>query len=187
MVRIISIILATLLFTQVRALGSFMQLRGQAQRAALDLGTGDESCADLNNQGAYFSIKVSIGTPMKGTKPQEFELVADTGSDSVIVTSCVCVKNQYCDARDKCFQGTNRSSSFVLKEYTEKRGNETTKAPMGISMTFGSGTVRSVIATDIVKVAGQATTPAEWRFAYGGSKGVGYFREVRRYSGPRSS
>lgn len=148
----------TFLAPQAHALGSFMQLRGRAnqvQQGAIDLSSGQESCADLNNQGAYFSVKVRVGTPMKDTEPQEFQLVADTGSDSVIVTSCLCVKNQYCDPKDRCFKGTNHSSSFNLKEVPQKFGNKTTKAPMGLAMTFGSGTVMTVIATDKVTVAGQ--------------------------------
>jgi hypothetical protein len=126
----------------------------------LSLNSGDtssKSCAKLHNKGAYFSVKVKVGTPVKGEKQQEFELVADTGSDSVIVTSCVCVQNQYCDAKDRCFKGTNHSSSFEVKEKpVNKTSNKT--APMGVAMTFGSGTVMSIIATDVVQVGGLSTT-----------------------------
>jgi len=92
-------------------------------------------------------VDVNVGTP-----PQKFELVADTGSDAVIVTSCVCVDQGFCAKDDKCFRGTNRSKTFAMADMPDA-GNHTS-GPMGVSMTFGSGTVTSIIATDIVEVAG---------------------------------
>lgn len=117
----------------------------------------DETCGDLINKGAYFAVNVGVGTPMKHTEPQVFELVADTGSDSVIVTSCICVKNRVgCDPKDRCFTGQNRSSSFAVLERPVNKSSNLT-APLGVAMTFGSGTVMTIIASDVVKVAGKTT------------------------------
>jgi len=103
------------------------------------------SCADLSNKGSYFTVSVGVGTP-----PQYFDLVADTGSDAVIVTSCVCVDSGLCLKNDKCFRGTNHSDTFDVL-----MGNDSGEAgPMGVSMTFGSGTVTAVIASDMVEVGG---------------------------------
>lgn len=117
---------------------------------------GEESCGVLQNNGAYFSVKVGVGTPVEGSKQQEFDLVADTGSDSVIVTSCVCVQQKFCDADSKCFIGGKKSSTFAVKEgHDPNDKNSTRTGPLGVAMTFGSGTVMSIIASDDVRVAGK--------------------------------
>lgn len=104
-----------------------------------------ESCTELQNEGTYFSVEVGVGTP-----PQTFKLVADTGSSAVIVESCICVGKGGCALDDKCFTGTNRSSTFQLpQKFIDDRGEH---VPTMISMTFGSGTVDSVIASDVVTV-----------------------------------
>eukprot|EP00930_Biecheleria_cincta_P002376 TRINITY_DN103382_c0_g1_i1.p1 TRINITY_DN103382_c0_g1~~TRINITY_DN103382_c0_g1_i1.p1 ORF type:complete len:519 (+),score=56.83 TRINITY_DN103382_c0_g1_i1:109-1665(+) len=98
------------------------------------------TCAPLKNQGTYFTVEVCVGTP-----GQCFDVVADTGSDSVIVPSCVCDKTpgSGCAEDDKCFRGTNKSSTFKPKAHM----------PM-VSITFGSGTIDAALATDVVEVAG---------------------------------
>jgi hypothetical protein len=112
------------------------------------------TCTDLLNKGTHFAVKVSVGTPA-----QDFELVADTGSDSVIVTSCVCTAEMGgCQQQDKCFKGTNHSSTFKVTEFDQLPGGKVKasaaapKGPMGVSMTFGSGTVTCVVAGDTVQV-----------------------------------
>jgi len=97
-----------------------------------------ETCAPLHNHGTFFTVQLCVGTP-----EQCFDVVADTGSDSVIVPSCICAETPGagCTQGDKCFRGSNRSSTFSLPNKTKV-----------ISMTFGSGTVEAAIATDIVSV-----------------------------------
>lgn len=99
----------------------------------------DESCAPLKNQGTYFSVEVCVGTPK-----QCFDVVADTGSDSVIVTDCICAETpgSRCTQGEKCFRGTNASSTFSIPPN-----------PKVIAMSFGSGTIEAAIATDVVSVA----------------------------------
>merc|ERR1719199_1472255 len=85
--------------------GSGIEADGEVSRLASSM----ETCAALNNYGSHFAVDVDVGTP-----PQRFSLVADTGSNSLIVTSCVCVDVGMCPLDDKCFRGTNRSSTFVV-------------------------------------------------------------------------
>jgi len=83
-----------------------------------------------------------------GTPAQRFDVVADTGSNAVIVTSCLCEKGGTCDSKGKCFTGTNRSSSFSLSLH-----NVSGKSlPPFVKITFGSGTIEAAIATDVVSV-----------------------------------
>eukprot|EP00438_Fugacium_kawagutii_P031879 Skav203730 [mRNA] locus=scaffold4858:6631:13279:- [translate_table: standard] len=98
------------------------------------------ACAPLQNKGVYFTVSVCVGTP-----PQCFDTVADTGSDNVIITSCVCddLLGTGCPPHAKCFTGTGRSSTFHVAD-----------DPVVEFITFGSGTVETAVATDIVDVAG---------------------------------
>ena len=64
-----------------------------------------ESCAALKNKGVYFTARLCVGTPS-----QCFDVVADTGSDNVIITSCVC--NDLLGATDEC---TSRGLCHMCK------------------------------------------------------------------------
>ena len=90
--------------------------------------------------GVYFTVQVCVGTPA-----QCFDAVADTGSDYVIINSCVCddLAGTGCDADAKCFTGTHKSSTFHVAA-----------DPVVEFITFGSGTIETAIATDIVDVGG---------------------------------
>lgn len=109
-----------------------------------------ETCAPLQNHGTYFTIRVHVGTPQAGTGDQHFDIVADTGSDALIVADCICVERGSCSPDDKCFTGTNHSSTFELFE-----GPAGSSVP-SILLTYGSGTVQAVIASDMVHVGGVA-------------------------------
>jgi len=122
---------------------SMVQLHSTSQqgREQQDIhGQQPAVCAPLANRGVYFTVSVCVGTP-----PQCFDAVADTGSDNVIITSCVCddLIGTGCDADAKCFTGTNKSTTFHVAE-----------DPVVEFITFGSGTVETAIATDIVDVGG---------------------------------
>jgi len=104
------------------------------------------SCSPLRNRGTHFTVEIEVGTP-----GQKFDVVADTGSDNVIVASCLCSDAGRCRAEDKCYRGTNRSSTFRMPSSF----NGETPA---IVLTFGSGQVEAVMATDLVRV-GKVSTP----------------------------
>lgn len=97
------------------------------------------TCTDLVNHGTHFTVEIEVGTP-----GQKFDVVADTGSDAIIVPSCACVKAGYCNPKSRCFQGTNRSSTFAIEDGPQ--------GPPTIRMMFGSGPVQAVVASDTVSV-----------------------------------
>jgi len=120
-------------------------------KAALHTSADTGTCSKLKNQGSHFTVNIAVGTP-----PQKFDVVADTGSNAVIVASCLCQKSGLCSKSDKCFTGTDHSSSFVnpaMKKLADGR-----VAASVVSMTFGSGTIESAVATDLVSVGGHSVT-----------------------------
>lgn len=104
----------------------------------------ESSCSALKNHETFSTVEVLIGTP-----PQKFDLVADTGSNDVIVQSCVCQENGLCPKRfGKCFRGTNKSTSFLLRHAKNSRN------PPSMLLSFGSGQIMAIAATDTVRVGG---------------------------------
>jgi len=98
------------------------------------------SCSNLNNKQSHFTIDIAVGTP-----PQQFEIVADTGSNEVIVKSCICGNfSKICAAQPECFQGTGRSTTFVAP----KKGWQDSL----IIRSFGSGDIITAVSTDVVQV-----------------------------------
>eukprot|EP00930_Biecheleria_cincta_P038656 TRINITY_DN26558_c0_g1_i1.p1 TRINITY_DN26558_c0_g1~~TRINITY_DN26558_c0_g1_i1.p1 ORF type:complete len:578 (+),score=104.78 TRINITY_DN26558_c0_g1_i1:73-1806(+) len=113
--------------------------------AADDSGQQVATCSTLKNHGTFSSVDVSVGTP-----PQTFELVADTGSDNMIVQSCFCQERGYCPLDfGKCFRGSGQSSSFAMEEGPD--------GPVMNMMAFGSGKILVALASDEVSV-GAVTT-----------------------------
>ncbi|CAJ1343879.1 unnamed protein product [Effrenium voratum] len=103
------------------------------------------TCTSLKNHGSFSSAKVGVGTP-----PQYFELVADTGSDNVIVQSCICKDKHWCPSEfGKCFKGTGRSSTFSIEMEENEVGQE---GVTGFVMSFGSGDILVIKASDRVEV-----------------------------------
>jgi len=102
------------------------------------------SCSPLKNHGSFSTVSVKIGTPA-----QTFDLVADTGSDNIIVQSCVCKEQGFCPPGfGKCFRGTNTSSTFALANSFPPDP----KGPPAVLMSFGSGQIAAVEATDNVQI-----------------------------------
>lgn len=154
------------------------------------------NCAPLTNHGSHSTVTIQVGTPLSGSPAQKFDVVADTGSDNVIVPSCNCERTGRCKSSDSCFQGTNRSETFVLAHVlpnetfgdgAESRGPKARKSGSVVQagktdkkekkeepeagktdkeeedpedqlkevlLTFGSGQIEAVIATDVVQLAG---------------------------------
>lgn len=101
-----------------------------------------ESCSPLQNHGSYSTVQVKVGTP-----PQSFNLVADTGSDDVIVQSCQCQEEGNCPREfGKCFD--EKSASFLLD--STHSGHE--RGAPEVLMSFGSGDIAALISSDIVQV-----------------------------------
>mmetsp|Transcript_130007 Transcript_130007/g.259346 ORF Transcript_130007/g.259346 Transcript_130007/m.259346 type:complete len:555 (-) Transcript_130007:161-1825(-) len=98
-----------------------------------------EACAELINHGSHFGVEVEVGTP-----GQKFDVVADTGSNTFIIPSCQCMVSGACNKDDRCFIGTNRSSTFKLSQGPH--------GPMPMYLSFGSGSIAGVQAEDIVQV-----------------------------------
>lgn len=94
----------------------------------------DGQCVALINQDVYFGVEVGVGTP-----PQVFTLVADTGSNSVVVVSCECTTSGQCNEADHCYSG---SSSTLSRNDPVPR----------INLSFGSGSIQAEAVTDDVVV-----------------------------------
>lgn len=135
----VSLILTAAFLSAEVALGAFLRAHDRSS-----------SCSPLKNHGAYSTVEVLVGTPA-----QKFDLVADTGSNDVIVQSCICQESGACPRQfGKCFRGTNKSSSFVM----HSPGRADTKEPRGMLLSFGSGQILAVPVTDKVKVGNQEAT-----------------------------
>jgi hypothetical protein len=120
-------------------------LQHETRAAALPATLADSpACAALHNRGSHFSVTIEVGTP-----GQSFDVVADTGSDSVIVSSCLCQEIHSCSEVDSCFIGTDRSTTFFLRDEDNPSKNPHAS---GVAITFGSGTITSMVATDVVRV-----------------------------------
>mmetsp|Transcript_21963 Transcript_21963/g.51391 ORF Transcript_21963/g.51391 Transcript_21963/m.51391 type:complete len:602 (+) Transcript_21963:72-1877(+) len=101
-----------------------------------------ETCSPMKNQGAFFTVELEVGTSAPGGSTQVFNAVADTGSNAVVIPSCLC---EECLGEGRCFRGTNRSTTFFI----EDKGG----LLKGVAIMFGSGPIQAVIATDVVKLA----------------------------------
>jgi len=107
------------------------------------------TCTPLQSRGTYYTVDLQVGTP-----PQNFSVVADTGSDAVIVPSCVCTEGGACNKKDRCFRGTNKSKTFSIAGLNSTTApKQKAKLPV-INMFFGSGEIRAIVATDVVNVGG---------------------------------
>lgn len=110
---------------------------------------GSETCASMDNHGTYFSINVTIGEANLEEVVQTFPLVADTGSNAIVVPDCSC-KLRGCSAALNCFD-PNKSSSFKLLSHTDTAGKSHTTLE---KLSYGSGSIVVAVASDLVKVGG---------------------------------
>jgi len=105
------------------------------------------ACTKLTNAGSYFTATIHVGT----APGKSFDVVADTGSNSVIVTSCDC---DDCDfSVDRCFQASDCAITDPPCSSTTLHVNQTSdgKVPV-VQMGFGSGTIEAEIGSDHVKI-----------------------------------
>mmetsp|Transcript_114785 Transcript_114785/g.335669 ORF Transcript_114785/g.335669 Transcript_114785/m.335669 type:complete len:489 (+) Transcript_114785:59-1525(+) len=106
--------------------------------AGLEAGAAS-SCVPLRNRHSHYTVRVTVGTP-----PRKLDLLADTGSDALIVNSCSCRESQVCGDEEKCFS-PHRSSTFNQSHDFKGHAHKAV-------MTFGSGRIESRIGSDVVSV-----------------------------------
>jgi len=143
--------LKVMLLLALSALSSARLLLSSHQAGLGIHGEGSATCTSLKNQQTHFTVELGVGTPT-----QTFDVVADTGSDSVIVNSCICAANGHCSAENKCFAGQNKSDTFSLASggYDPRSHAALIES---VVITFGSGKIQAVIASDVVKVGRVST------------------------------
>ncbi|CAE7648166.1 unnamed protein product [Symbiodinium sp. CCMP2592] len=120
-----------------------------------------ETCSPLVNHESFSSVEVRLGTPA-----QKLNLVADTGSNNVIVMSCACLLTKSCPKSfGTCFRGENVSSTFVLRNASASvLGSASPReswgggsAPESLLIEFGSGRIGAFVASDVVHVGSVRT------------------------------
>lgn len=111
---------------------------------------GCKTCVPLTNQGSHFTVEVMVGTP-----PRPFTLVADTGSNSLLLPSCMCQSSGRCSKSGNCLSTKQDTSLQVLWQNNSIPGGN--KKPVEVMLTFGSGQVVGAIATDTAKVGSCST------------------------------
>lgn len=142
--------LAVIVFFLLQALSDARVSLLSRSHQTLHVDAPSETCTSLTNRQTHFTVSIGVGTPT-----QTFDVVADTGSDSVIVTSCICMRSGSCSDENKCFQGMNHSSTFSfagLNTYDTKVTEPQKLKVPEVVLTFGSGQIEAIIATDIVTV-----------------------------------
>lgn len=113
--------------------------------AASPLRGAGSTCTALRNRNIFSTVEVKVGTP-----PQVFDLVADTGSSSLIVQSCVCQEMGSCPYTfGRCFRGHDKSSTFSIPRSSRQ---DAKAGPEIWILTYGSGDIEAVVASDEVSV-----------------------------------
>mmetsp|Transcript_36993 Transcript_36993/g.58486 ORF Transcript_36993/g.58486 Transcript_36993/m.58486 type:complete len:613 (+) Transcript_36993:49-1887(+) len=122
-------------------------LRGSNATAVVP---GKEVCEVLTNEETFASIKVSVGSPA-----QSFHVVADTGSNHVIVKDCVCTQ---ClpEWGKACFVEPKKSTTFKVplfqNNYDGESGEKKGPSPARMALNFGSGEISAEIASDQISI-----------------------------------
>mmetsp|Transcript_114643 Transcript_114643/g.331328 ORF Transcript_114643/g.331328 Transcript_114643/m.331328 type:complete len:530 (+) Transcript_114643:71-1660(+) len=104
-----------------------------------------EACAALKNEGTSFTIDVKVGS-----NAQTFSLVADTGSNSMIIPSCLCQTRGSCKPGGRCYSAKD-DSSFKLYVHGKK------KQAVAETLSFGSGDIAAIAAQDKVRISNLTT------------------------------
>lgn len=135
--------------SRIRALED-VQIRALEDVQKLDHEGAAETCSSLENHGSYFNIAIEVGTP-----GQRFDLVADTGSNALIVPDCHCKDDGLCKDLDRCFKA--KASTTFSTPHGESKSDPAPGSFIVATMTYGSGTITSVVSSDVVAVAGIKT------------------------------
>eukprot|EP00930_Biecheleria_cincta_P013352 TRINITY_DN1194_c0_g1_i1.p1 TRINITY_DN1194_c0_g1~~TRINITY_DN1194_c0_g1_i1.p1 ORF type:complete len:548 (-),score=90.09 TRINITY_DN1194_c0_g1_i1:114-1649(-) len=92
------------------------------------------SCSPLQNHGSFSTVQVKVGIP-----PTTLDLVADTGSDDMIVQSCLCKMSGACPPKfGTCYSSKGESASVDNS--------------MTVMLSFGSGDILAAMGSDYVQV-----------------------------------
>jgi hypothetical protein len=103
-----------------------------------------QTCSELHYQGSVFAVEVKIGMPS-----QPFQLIADTGSNAIIVPTCRCVELGYCKEKaDECYDEAKSDTSSMK---IIRKGNKEFVNVMQLS--YGSGQITVTAGSDLVQVA----------------------------------
>jgi hypothetical protein len=114
----------------------------------LALEQGAESCYLMDNHEAYFSINVTIGSAVSGDPAQTFALIADTGSNALIVPDCKCTEHHGCNQGLNCFK-QNESVTFQSISQKDAAGNY---HPIISELSYGSGNIFVSQSSDLAAV-----------------------------------
>eukprot|EP00928_Gymnodinium_smaydae_P094738 TRINITY_DN7_c0_g2_i1.p1 TRINITY_DN7_c0_g2~~TRINITY_DN7_c0_g2_i1.p1 ORF type:complete len:654 (+),score=114.04 TRINITY_DN7_c0_g2_i1:108-2069(+) len=98
-------------------------------------------CAGLKNEGSYFTASLEIAST-----GQRFDVVADTGSDAVIIPSCVCRQSGECPGSDQCFESHRRFSWHMLF------GRHQDDSDVVMDLEFGSGSIKAEVTSEAVRL-----------------------------------
>jgi len=102
------------------------------------------TCAPLFDDGASFTVLVQIGTAYPGQQPQSLRLVADTGSNAMVVVSCFCNLltpfGSGCELFQDCFLADQHVTPTLVQSGFEQ------------DLAYGSGDIQCDIASDFVSL-----------------------------------
>lgn len=93
----------------------------------------------MKHNNLYSHVEVVIGT--NTDDPQKFNVIADTGSNWLVIPSCECVRLGTCSGR--CFTGTDHSETFKIPPYEEMQA---------LQLSYGSGDITAVLSTDFIQI-----------------------------------
>lgn len=99
------------------------------------------ACAPLqSSSGAAFTVQAGIGTP-----PQMFNVIADSGSNNLVIPSCLCNTAGNCNKENACmiakesstlhFYDPAHNGSYLIKD-----------------LMYGSGPIETVVVTDMAHI-----------------------------------
>jgi len=103
-----------------------------------------KTCSPLKNRDIFSTVEVKVGTP-----PQRFELVADTGSNTLIVQSCICQDLGACPSTfGRCFRGNSTSTFSIARDAS----NDSATHPEVWILKYGSGDIEALVSSDVVSL-----------------------------------